>query len=248
MYFGNMLGASSWTVALIIILIVENLQSYANSPGAIKALIFSIPGLLIAMTFHEYAHAFVADKLGDDTPRREGRLTLNPLAHIEPIGMIMLLFAGFGWGKPVEIDPRNFNRTVSVRKGNAIVALAGPLINIILAIIFSIVYGILLLIIGKTGHLSTAMDVILTIIEYTISMNVGLGVFNLIPLPPLDGSKILTAFLPVKARNWYESHEQILYLVFIILWITPFASLLITPAVRAINSGLISLISLIAGY
>ena len=214
---------------------------------ALLALVLSIPGVIIAMTFHEFAHAWMADRLGDDTPRRQGRLTLNPFKHMEPIGMLMLLFAGFGWGRPVQINPNNFNRTITLRKGNALVALAGPVMNLILAVIFSIVYALILAFGGTAFMISQTGEIITTIIVYIISMNVGLGVFNLIPLPPLDGSKVLVAILPTNARNWFESHERILYIVFIIIWITPIASLIISPVIRLINTGLLNLIASIVG-
>lgn len=238
-------GMNPWMIIIVIILVMENLSYYFYTPGALLALILSVPGVLIAITFHEFAHAWMADKLGDDTPRRQGRLTVNPLAHMDPIGIAMLLFAGFGWGRPVEINPNNFNRTISLRKGNALVSLAGPVMNFILAIIFSIIYG-LLLAFGNTFLLTETGGVISTIILYIISMNVGLGVFNLIPLPPLDGSKVLTAILPTNARNWVESHERILYMVFIIIWITPIASLIISPIINLINQSLFNLIIWIA--
>lgn len=241
MYFGRF-GMSSWMLILVIILVAENLSYYLYTPGALLALVLSIPGVLIAITFHEFAHAWMADKLGDDTPRKQGRLNLNPLTHMDPVGIAMLLFAGFGWGKPVEINPNNFNRTISLRKGNALVSFAGPAMNFILAIIFSIIYG-LLLAFGGTFILTTTGEIISTIIISIISMNVGLGVFNLIPLPPLDGSKILKAFLPTNARNWVEANEKILYIVFIIIWITPIASLIIRPIIGLINTGLLNLIT-----
>ena len=246
MFFGGF-GMNTWMIVLVIILIAENLRYYIYSPEALLALILSIPGVIIAMTFHEFAHAWVADRLGDDTPRRQGRLTLNPFKHMEPIGMLMLLFAGFGWGRPVEINPNNFNRTITIRKGNALVALAGPVMNLILALIFSIIYALILAFGGVDFMVSEVGDIITTIIVYIISMNVGLGVFNLIPLPPLDGSKVLVAILPTNARNWFESHERILYLVFIIMWITPIASLIISPVIKLINTGLLKLIASIVG-
>ena len=246
MFFGGF-GMNTWMIVLVIILIAENLRYYIYSPEALLALILSIPGVIIAMTFHEFAHAWMADRLGDDTPRRQGRLTLNPFKHMEPIGMLMLLFAGFGWGRPVEINPNNFNRTITIRKGNALVALAGPVMNLILALIFSIIYALILAFGGVDFMVSEVGDIITTIIVYIISMNVGLGVFNLIPLPPLDGSKVLVAILPTNARNWFESHERILYLVFIIIWITPIASLIISPVIKLINTGLLKLIASIVG-
>ena len=122
------------------IMVVSTLIQYTTQEGALLSLLLTIPGVLIAITFHEYAHAFAADKLGDDTPRRQGRLSLNPFAHLDPIGCVLLLFAGFGWGKPVEVNPRNYNRDISMEKADAIVSFAGPAMNFVLAIIFTLIY------------------------------------------------------------------------------------------------------------
>lgn len=109
---------------IIALMLFSSFMSLFSQEGALIAFVLSIPGILIAITFHEFAHAFAADKLGDDTPRRQGRLNLNPFKHLDPFGTIMLIFAGFGWGKPVEINPRNFNRDISLSKAEAIVAAA----------------------------------------------------------------------------------------------------------------------------
>lgn len=241
--------SNPWMLGLLVILIIENLQYYISTPGALLALVLSIPGILIAITFHEFAHAFVADKLGDDTPRRQGRLSLNPLAHLDPYGAFLMLFAGFGWGKPVQVNPNNFRRTISIKKGNAIVSAAGPVMNLILAIIFSIILGLLykfnVLSLSLTAT-TTFGSVISTMLIYAITMNVGLCVFNLIPLPPLDGSKILLALLPTKAQEWYESHERMLYIIFLIIWITPISTYIVSPAIKIINTELLKLITNIA--
>ena len=124
---------------IIGIFAITTIAGYAQNPEELVALLLTLPGVIIAITFHEFAHAFAADKLGDDTPRRQGRLTLNPLAHIDPVGFLMLVFVHFGWGKPVEINPTNFNRKRSMTAQEAIVAFAGPLMNIIVAIILTII-------------------------------------------------------------------------------------------------------------
>ncbi len=198
------------------------------------ALVLTIPGVLIAITFHEYAHAKAADKLGDDTPRIQGRLNLNPFSHIDPIGLAMLVFAGFGWGKPVEIDPRNFNRNMDLRKAEAIVSAAGPLMNFVLAFVFMIIYYAM----KKFGFVTNELTFyIAQIVNYTVMINLGLGVFNLIPLPPLDGSKILMYFLPYNARQWFETNQMYFYIGFLIIFVTGIASNIISPILNLVYNG-----------
>ena len=180
MQFG--LDKRTWYIILAI-MVIWGLSGYLNDTNALLGLLYSIPGILIAITFHEFAHAIVADKLGDDTPRMEGRLSLNPLDHIDPVGFIMLIFAGFGWGKPVHVNPRNYNRDISMDKADAIVSIAGPLTNFILAIIFAFIYCAVYKAIGGITT-NTTIAIIMRMISSTIAINVGLGVFNLIPLPP----------------------------------------------------------------
>ena len=124
---------------IIAIMVLSTITQYITNPSALFMLLVSVPGVLIAITFHEFAHAWTAVKLGDDTPKRQGRLSLNPFSHMDPVGIILLIVAGFGWGKPVEIDPRNFNGKYSLSKAEAIVAAAGPIMNFILAFVFMII-------------------------------------------------------------------------------------------------------------
>lgn len=226
---------------VIAIMVVITLTNLITNPGALFSLLASIPGVLIAITFHEYAHGLVAYKLGDNTAKDEGRLSLNPLAHLDPIGTLMLVFAGFGWGKPVHVDSRNYTRKISMEKGEAIVSAAGPLMNIILAFIFTLIYCAIYKFAGAGFLHSTMGSVLMLMIFYTISINVGLGVFNLIPLPPLDGSKIIMPFLPYKAKEWFVNNEQIFYLVFVVLWITGLAGIIISPAISWITNGFLSI-------
>lgn len=229
---------------IMAVLVVMSLGRYLSDTNALLSLVLTLPAVLIAITFHEYAHAFAADKLGDDTPRRQGRLTLNPLAHLDPVGSIMLVFAGFGWGKPVEINPRNFNRTISMSKGEAIVSIAGPVMNFILAILFSIIYFS----IGKfapTFIFTQLGIIIMTLLQITVMINVGLGVFNLIPLPPLDGSKVLNHFLPYSAKEWFARYSQVFYIIFVVLWITGIAGNIISPIINWVYQGITYLVALL---
>ena len=232
---------------IIGILVLYTVAQYATNPGAIMSLVMTIPGVLIAITFHEFAHGFAAYKLGDDTAKREGRLSLNPLSHLDPIGTVMLLVAGFGWGKPVHVNPSNYTRKYSMEKGEAIVSVAGPAMNIILAIIFTIIYYAIYKFVDIAFLNSTVGLIIMAIIQYTISINIGLGIFNLIPLPPLDGSKIIMPFLPYNAKRWFIDNEQIFYIIFVVIWITGIAGTIISPAINAVATGIMNIGKLIFG-
>ena len=158
---------------ILAVMVFFGLYSYFSNPGKILELLLTIPGVLVAITFHEFAHAFAADKLGDDTPRLQGRLNLNPLSHLDPIGSIMLLFAGFGWGKPVQVNPRNYDRRMSMDKADAIVSIAGPTMNFILAIVFTILYCFIFKIVGTNIiKNSNLWSIIVLMINYTILINV----------------------------------------------------------------------------
>ena len=211
------------------ILAVMSLMSYGAS--GIFSLVISIPAVLLAITVHEFGHAFAAYKLGDDTPLRQGRLSLNPFDHIDPLGIAMLLFAHIGWGKPVQVDPRNYNRDISVEKADAIVSFAGPLMNFITAIIFALIYCAIYKFAGYAFLVSNIGYIIISIVGSIVTMNIGLGVFNMIPLPPLDGSKIFLPILPRNAKFWFVQHEQMFYAIFLIIWITGIAGSLISPII-----------------
>ena len=229
------------------ILILIGVLQYLANPAQLYSLLISIPGVLVAITFHEFAHAFAADKLGDDTARREGRLSLNPKDHIDPIGGLMLLVAGFGWGKPVHVNPSNYTRKMSMEKGEAIVSIAGPLMNFVLAFVFSLIYCAIYKFADLVFLTSTIGKAVILIISATISINIGLGVFNLIPLPPLDGSKVLIPFLPYNAKEWFINNEQIFYIVFVLIWLTGIAGTIITPAINFVSNGILSLAQMIFG-
>lgn len=231
---------------IMAILVIISLGRYLNDTNALLNLVLTLPAVLIAITFHEYAHAFAADRLGDDTPRRQGRLSLNPLSHLDPIGSIMLVFAGFGWGKPVEIEPRNFKRTISMSAGEAIVSIAGPAMNFLLAILFSILFFVIAKF-APAFAMTQLGSIIISLIQITIIINVGLGVFNLIPLPPLDGSKVLNHFLPYNAKEWFARYSQVFYIVFIVLWISGIAGSIISPIINIVYQGITRLVAMLFG-
>lgn len=219
---------------LIVLLIFLGLQLISLGTGKILMTLLTLPGVLIAITFHEFAHAYTAYKLGDETPKLQGRLNLNPFSHVDIFGLMFLVVAGFGWGKPVEIDPRNFNGKYSISKAEAIVAVAGPIMNFIIAFIFLVINVILII----TGALSHLAPIIAIIIDRVISINIGLGLFNLIPLPPLDGSKVLMHFLPYNGKQWFYEHEGVFYMVFVLLLITGLSSIILNPLFGIVEHGL----------
>jgi len=224
---------------VMVIMLISGMANYLSDPNQLLSLLLTIPGLLIAITFHEFAHAFAADKLGDDTPRSQGRLTLNPLGHLDPVGSIMLLFAGFGWGKPVQVNPRNYDRRFSMEKADAIVSIAGPLMNFFLAIVLTIIYCCIYKF-TNASESSQVLIIIIMIINRAIAINVGLGLFNLIPLPPLDGSKVIKPFLSFNAKNWFENNEAIFQMVFVALWIFGILSKIMSPIISGVYGGLIN--------
>lgn len=188
-------------------------------------MIFRIPALLIALTIHEYAHARVAVWMGDDTPKIMGRLTLNPIAHLDPFGLVMLWLFKFGWAKPVLINPGNFKNW---RQGSILVSLAGPVSNVIMALLAAVLHGIL----AKAEMLTSGMAIVL---NFTYSYNIIFAIFNLIPLPPLDGSKVIINLLPVRQGEILEKIEP--YAPFILLGLVYFnvINVIIAPFYSALS-------------
>ncbi len=187
--------------------------------------ILSFLALIVAITIHEFAHAFAADRLGDPTPRANDRLSLNPLKHLDPLGTIMLIFAGIGWGKPVPIDPYNFRFP---RRDEFLVSLAGPGSNLILALITSLIWRFL------------PINIPYSIYYILISVNVSLAVFNLLPVPPLDGSKIFLNLLPPEQSiEWDRAFARYGYYLLAVLLFLPIGgsnivTLIISPIINFI--------------
>ena len=200
--------------------------------GFIEMLYF-IPVLLISLSIHEFGHALVAYKLGDKSQKYLGRLTLSPFAHIDPIGFIFILIFRFGWGKPVMIDDTSFKNRA---KGNMLVALAGPMFNVALAIVFTIILKILISLgINPETMTSNTFKILYSMLVLAIQFNIIFAVFNLMPLPPFDGSKVLYYFLPSRGKAFMDNLERYsIWILIILLW-TGLYSYIILPAYMGVS-------------
>lgn len=180
--------------------------------------------ILISLSVHELSHGYAAYRCGDATARNLGRLTLNPLAHLDPLGTVMMLVFGFGYAKPVPINPRNFNH---YKRDLCIVSLAGPLSNLLLAFLGALLYYLSLLLLPIEALISVPGNVWCSFCSSFMFANTSLAVFNLLPIPPLDGSRILSAALPGKLAYYYLKYEQyIMIAMFVLLWQGAFDNLL----------------------
>lgn len=198
--------------------------------GLLLGKLITFPFFVIALTIHEYAHSYLANRLGDPTPRVQGRLSLNPLKHLDPLGTIMILFVGFGWAKPVEYDPYNLSNP---RRDSGLIAIAGPLSNISLALVLSLIY-----------HFLPIPGLGQTLIVYAIFSNIVLAIFNLVPVHPLDGSKVLEAVLPSDLSLEYQHIMRRYGTIILLMLLLPISgsapiNAIISPAINFLASLLI---------
>ncbi len=209
---------------------------------AFISLLLSLPVILLALTVHEFAHGYVAYRCGDSTAKAFGRLSLNPMKHLDPFGALCMLIAGFGWAKPVPVNTRNLRKP---KRDMMLVALAGPAANFLLAFIAAAVTALIealaakynmFLIFGNmvyyTDNIGLALYFVYIVFRTMVMLNIGLALFNLIPLPPLDGSKILTGLLPPHLAVSYvqiERYTRQIFLVIMLLSFTGVLSILLSP-------------------
>ena len=203
-----------------------------DEPQVFVAFVIAV---IVGITFHEFSHAAVATMQGDQTARSQGRLTLNPISHLDPLGSIALVLAGFGWGRPVPFNPTQLRNR---RFGAALVGLAGPAANFLLAIAAVIA----LRIIYPSAVTAFDVDFSVILLDMLVTLNVVLGVFNLLPIPPLDGSRLLSILLPPSRQNIVYFLDQ--YGIFLLLGILILAPNLLTPIFRAITEALYGLVGL----
>jgi Zn-dependent protease len=200
---------------------------------SLRELLLLLPAILVGLTFHEFAHGWVADRLGDRTARYQGRLTLNPLAHIDPVGFLMLVLFRFGWAKPVPVNPYNLRGDPA--RGMLMIALAGPAANLLVALVTALLLGM-----GVTHLIPYGYYFLLL----SLQINVVLAVFNLIPVPPLDGSKILAGLLPRQSHFLYQM-EAYGTIILLLLLFTGILGKILWPVVNFIVNILLAIAKII---
>ncbi len=191
----------------------------------LPSLIANVPALLIGFAFHEFAHAWMADRLGDPTPRLTGRLTLNPVAHLDIFGTLMALFYRFGWAKPVLINPNNFRG--NPLRSEMLVALAGPVMNLLIAFLSMLLWVITLQWMYGTTWAPVLSEVFMAI----VFMNLGLGIFNLLPIPPLDGFSVIGGLLPSRYAEQFWAFKQYGMIILLLVLFTNVLGRILQPAV-----------------
>ena len=226
---------------ILLLLVGNNMLTSNQSIGEwLYDQILFLPAILVGLTFHEAAHGFASYWLGDPTPKLQGRLSLNPLKHIDPIGFLALFFAGFGWGKPVEINPFYYKNR---RRDELIVSLAGVVTNLLIAIIslFALKYLMIGMISGS-GEVSELGYAVVMMLSYMIQINIVLMVFNLIPVPPLDGFGVITQIFDLQKYDWWYKIYANGFLILMALILFNVTDMILGPTVSFIYETLLKLI------
>lgn len=218
-------------IMIFVLMAVNSLMrgGYSSPIDWLMSKLLVLPGIIIGLSFHEFGHAIVSTQLGDPTPKAQGRVTINPLAHIDPVGMVALIFCGFGWGIPVQINPSYYKNR---RQGEIMVGFAGVAMNLLLAIVFSLLVRLATMATGILGP--DLQQMIVLILYYTVQINIVLMVFNLLPVPPLDGFGIVTNIFHLEKYSWYPKYYQYGYFILIFLVLLGVVSAVLTPVISFI--------------
>ena len=234
----------NWDLSMMVLIIILAFSSFRSGAFSspmewlMNKLMF-LPAIIIGLSLHEYAHAKVAYKLRDPTPKMQGRVSINPLAHIDWVGFASLIFVGFGWGRPVEINPANFKNR---RRDELLVSLAGVVMNLIIAVIFAFVAKILLAVLGYSFLSGTFGNILWTMVIDIVIINLALMIFNLIPCPPLDGFSVITEIFNLKTTELYWRLYQYGNWILIALIIFGVTSKILSPCLNFLYSLLASYI------
>ena len=234
----------NWDLSMMVLIIILAFSSFRSGAFSspmewlMNKLMF-LPAIIIGLSLHEYAHAKVAYKLGDPTPKRQGRVSINPLAHIDWVGFASLIFVGFGWGRPVEINPANFKKR---RRDELLVSLAGVVMNLIIAVILAFVAKTLLAVLGYSFLSGTFGNILWTMVIDIVIINLALMIFNLIPCPPLDGFSVITEIFNLKTTELYWRLYQYGNWILIALIIFGVTSKILSPCLNFLYSLLASYI------
>ena len=216
-------------IIILAIMLYMNYRSgaFSNPREWIMSMLIMLPGIIVGLSFHEFAHGFVSYKLGDPTPKIQGRVTINPLAHIEPVGFIALLLCGFGWGIPVSIDPTYYKHK---RRDELLVSLAGVVMNLIIAVVFAFFIRLLFAAVIEGSDLG---DILIRIFVQVAVINLVLMIFNLIPVPPLDGFGIITQIFDLRKYDWYYKVYNNGFYILLVLILFGVTDKILSPAVSA---------------
>ena len=212
----------------MIMMLFSSMRSYTSVGDWFFHTLMVIPGVIVGISFHEFAHGWAALKMGDPTAKFQGRLTVNPAAHIDPVGFIALMFCGFGWGRPVEVNPNNFKNR---RKGEIIVSLAGVVMNLIIAVLTGVVIKLIVTFAGWDFISTSLGNIIFTILILVIQINLVLMVFNLIPVPPLDGFTVITEIFNLRFTKTYYTMVRYGYFILLALILFDVTSMIISPCI-----------------
>lgn len=218
-------------------------QNFDATQQLLNALL-RLPGILIGFAFHEYAHAYTAVKFGDPTPERDGRLSLNPFAHIDIWGLLLFMFTGFGWAKPVRTNPSYYHG--DVRRKDMIVSFAGPVTNLIITFISVILYFALMKL-GLFNTSSNNVSIVLAIIKNIIYMNCVMFVFNIVPIPPLDGFHVLVDLMPGLPYNFVNTLERYGFLILMVFILSSASDYVIGTASIAVMNAIVRTVSFMFG-
>lgn len=205
------------------------------------SVLIKTPGILIGLAFHEFAHAYASDRLGDPTPRLQGRLTLSPLPHIDILGLILILFAGFGWAKPVQVNPRNYHKP---RRDEIIVSIAGPFMNLLLAVTFGLLLKALYIPFIVNMLSVNVITILGAIFDTALFINLMLFIFNLLPVPPLDGYHVLANLISYRHYNFLRTLEQYGSIILILLIVTPVSRYIIQPPITFLYNAIATVLGL----